>query len=67
MYPDYIMEDVRQSLGYEEDDSTVDKMIYELSKREVFALWLQWQGIIGYEDSILDAVENIYNIDLERR
>ena len=35
MYPDYIIEDVRQSLGYEEDDSTVDKMIYELSKREV--------------------------------
>ena len=64
-YPEYIMKAVRQSLGLEENDRTYDDAIEEMPRRVIFRRWLEWQGIIGYGETILAVVEDIYDTYLE--
>lgn len=59
-----IMEDLRQRRGLEEDDTSEDQEILEMSGYDFFSEWLRWQGIIGYEDSILNAIKVAFGIDL---
>lgn len=59
-----IMEDLRQRRGLEEDDTSEDQEILEMSGYEFFSEWLRWQGILGYEDSILNAIKAAFGIDL---
>ena len=59
-YPDSIMRNVRETFGLEPDDTSLDKEINELDPMEVFERWLQWEGIIGYEYRIKEAVNNIF-------
>jgi len=63
-YPEYVMESVRQNLGLEADDMSMDSEINGMSKREVFARCLEWEGIIGYEYKILSLVSEIFGVDL---
>ena len=65
--PEYLKRSIRQALGYEEDDSSVDKEIELMSPREAFSYWLQWEGILGYTDKILSAIEDIYGCNFEER
>ena len=64
-YSEYILSCVRQSLGYEADDKQADEEIESMEKSEIFERYLQWQGIIGYGDTLLRVIENIYDIELE--
>lgn len=63
-YPEYIMQNVRQNLGLESDDTSMDSEINNMSKREVFARCLEWEGIIGYEYKILSLINEIFCVDL---
>lgn len=63
-YPDYILRDVRQNMGVEPDDESRDDEIRTMSPTEIFDKWLEWQGIIGYSHRILNAIEEIFDIDL---
>lgn len=64
IYPEYVMKNVRQNLGLEPDDTSMDSEINDMSKREVFARCLEWEGIIGYEYKILSLVSEIFGVDL---
>ena len=59
-----IMKDLRQRRGLEEDDTSEDQEILKMSGYEFFSEWLRWQGIYGYEDSILNAIKVAFGIDL---
>lgn len=61
-YSNYIMRCVRQNLGLEPNDTSRDKEILTMTPREVFDKWLEWQGIIGYGEIIISAIENIFNV-----
>lgn len=61
-----IMEDLRQRRGLDEDDTSEDQEILEMSGYEFFSEWLRWQGIYGYEDSILNTIKVAFGIDLMR-
>ena len=51
---------VRMYLGCEEsDDESHDAEIATMSEMEVFRSYLVWEGIIGYEYQIWNAVESI--------
>lgn len=66
MYSPYIMYNVRQALGYDSDDDSKDSEICKTySKMEILALFLQWEGILGYEYKIRNAVEDIFEVELE--
>ena len=67
MYPDYIMENVRQALGREADDTTADQVIMNMEPIDVLGYYWQWKGIIGYELEILESVCDIFGIDLEEK
>ena len=65
MYAEWIYKAVRQNLGLEPDDTSQDEEINAMSKQEVFDRFLTWQGIIGYSNRILSALEKIYGVDFE--
>lgn len=65
VYPEWIMNKVRQSLGLEPGDMTRDGEINNMSHHEVFKRCLEWEGIIGYDYTLRGWVNDIYGIMLE--
>lgn len=63
-YSEWIMEDVRQNLGLEADDVSRDNDINEMSKDEIFERILEWDGLIGYLETIKGWITEIYNVKL---
>ena len=59
-----IMKDLRQRRGLDEDDTSEDQEILEMSGYEFFSEWLRWEGIYGYEDKILNVIKIAFGIDL---
>ena len=55
-YSDFIMRAVRQNIGLEEDDTSRDEEIMEMSGEEIVDRYLTWNGIIGYTSYIIDVV-----------
>lgn len=55
-----VLGSVRQNLGAQSDDDTSrDDQITPMGQQEVFKRYLEWNGIIGYDREIWDAVESI--------
>ena len=59
-----IMEELRQVMGLDEDDSSIDEEILRMSGFEFLNKWLEWNGIIGWTGSILNVIQMAYGIDL---
>lgn len=67
VYNDDVMKAVKQSLGYEEDDTTRDEVIMEMPKEDVFQRYCQWNGLLGgWYQLLIDAVESIYEVELRQ-
>lgn len=66
MYPS-VIEDVRRNLGLKPEDQSEDERIAQMTRREVFRRHLAWNGIFGYEGKILNAVSEIYQVELEEK
>lgn len=64
MYPDYIMEKVRQRLGLEEWDTSRDHEINNMSHDTLFKHCLEWEGIIGYDYTIRNFIIDIYGVQI---
>ena len=62
-YPS-VIEAVRQNMGLEKDDESRDEEILQMSRDEVFRRFMTWNGIIGYEGTIKEAIEEIYKVEL---
>ena len=65
VYPSNIMGFVRGMLGLDSSDTSRDEEIANMSKGEVFAKVLQWEGIIGYDYKILVWIKEIYGVNVE--
>ena len=59
-----IMEAIRQRLDLEKDDTSRDEYIMSLDKRTVFRKYCEWNGLLGWLDNILSAIEYIFDIRL---
>lgn len=64
-YPEDIMQYVRQRLGADQYDDSKDAEINGMSANAVFDHVCEWNGLIGYADTIRRWVEGIYKIDLD--
>ena len=62
-YPS-VIEAVRQNMGLEKDDESRDEEILQMSRDEVCRRFMTWNGIIGYEGTIKEAIEEIYKVEL---
>lgn len=58
------MEAIRKRLDLEKDDTSRDEYIMSLDKRTVFREYCEWNGLLGWSDSILSAIEYIFDIRL---
>jgi hypothetical protein len=58
-------EDIKDFLIEEAEYST--ERVEEFSNFQLFTAWLQYNGIIGYADDILDTIEAIYDVKLQDR
>lgn len=66
IYPDNIMRNVRQNLGLDELDISRDDEIMSMAKQDVFNRYCEWNGLLGgYGYSLLNIVEDIYDINLQ--
>lgn len=65
-YPENIMRMVRGNLDLEHDDTSRDGEIEAMSKHEVLNRVCEWEGIIGYGDTIIKWINQIYRIDLNK-
>ena len=63
-YSERVMQNVRENMGLEPNDTSQDKFIEALGRHEVFDRFLTWEGIIGYTNKIEDAISDIYNVNL---
>jgi len=65
MYPQHIIEAVREHLDLEPNDTSLDMEIANMSKNEVFKHVVSWNGLIGgYDFTIKGWIRSIYGIDL---
>lgn len=64
-YFSYIMETVRQNLGLEADDTSRDNEINEMERDEILDRVCEWEGLIGYGDTIKSWIEDIWGISLD--
>ncbi|WP_144537093.1 hypothetical protein [Bacillus thuringiensis] len=67
IYPLHLIETVRQSLGLQKDDTSMDNTILEMNSSEVFACVVQWNGLLGeYDVTIKGWIKDIYGLDLDK-
>lgn len=64
-YPDDIMEMAREYNDLNADNTSKDEMINGMSASDMFALVLNWNGFINSADTIVQWVNDIYDIDLD--
>lgn len=64
-YPEYIMCYVRQSLGLQADDASEDDAINAMSGTEIFSRVCDWNGLLGYGDTIRVWIKDIFGKDLK--
>ena len=64
MYPDEIMNYVRQNMGLEKWDNSKDEIIFKMSKNEVFDKVCEWNGLFGYSETLRQWLKDIYGIKL---
>ena len=63
-YPENIMRMVRESLDLEPDDTRRDGEIDLMTNREIFEAICNYEGLIGYADTIIGWINQIYGVDL---
>jgi len=64
--PDYILEDARQNVPMRANyDEYSDEQLSGKSKRQIFDHYLSYNGIIGFSDTILNVVEDLFNVKLK--
>lgn len=63
--PEHTMEIMRQRRYLGEYDESEDEEILKMSGAEFLEEWLEWEGIHGYIDELLEVIEMAYGIDLE--
>ena len=47
------------------DDAEYDEQeVMNMTPYELIDKWLEWEGIIGYTEDILEAVSEVYDVEL---
>ena len=64
--PDYILEDIRRNIPFGKKEPFTNEELSIKTKKQLLEHFLAWNGIIGYSDTIIDAVECIFEIELDQ-
>lgn len=66
-YPEYILRTLRQREDLEETDTSMDDKFNNYSPNKAFKEMLEWEGIIGWDNTIKSWIRDIYGVDLNDR
>ena len=66
MYPEYIMRNLREYHGLDEDDTSRDEEFQAMSPSEALIACLEYEGICGYGEWLFNRIADIYGINLGR-
>jgi hypothetical protein len=58
------MKAVRQNLGLDEQDTTMDNRINSMSHDEILDCVTEWEGLIHYGPTIKQWIQDIYHVKL---
>ena len=64
-YPEYIMCYVRQYLGLNPNDTSEDDAINAMAESEIFSRVCDWNGLLGYGDTIRVWIKDVFGKDLK--
>lgn len=59
-YSNYLMRSIRQNMGLDEDDTSRDDAIMEMDSYELLDRFLEYEGIIGYTQKIVNILKEIF-------
>lgn len=60
MLSHYIINDIREALGVDRDDTSLDEEIMAMSPEEQFNLWCQWNGLLGWSYKLKTVVLELF-------
>lgn len=63
-YPTYIYEIIRQNLGEDKYDISIDDIINNMDSDEVFKRVCIWNNIVNFDTTIKNWVKDIYGVTL---
>ena len=63
-YPTYIYEIIRQNLGEDKYDISIDDIINDMDSDEVFKRVCIWNNLVNFDTTIKNWVKDIYGITL---
>lgn len=64
-YPDWMMRKLREAIAEDENDTSKDEYISQMSPVSAFKHLLEYEGIIGYDNEILSWIEGLFKIRLD--
>lgn len=64
-YPGYIMRKLRQRRGLEPDNVSSDEILNNFSPQQAFKEVLSWEGLINWDETIKEWINDIYGINID--
>ena len=64
-YPDYIMRKLRQRRWLEPNDISSDEILNNFSPQQAFKEVLSWEGLINWDETIKEWINDIYSINID--
>lgn len=65
-YPEHILAALREWHDMERDDTSRDEEFQQESPEDVFGIIMHYEGIVGYTNTILGWVAEIFKVQLNR-
>ncbi len=65
MYPEYIMESLREYHGLDADDTSRDEEFQAMCPQEALVACMEYEGICGYGYWLFNRIADIYGIHLD--
>lgn len=47
------------------DFNSLDEALKQYSKKEIFDIWLKYEGISGYTSAIYNVINKLYDLDIK--
>ena len=66
LLPTHVIEALRQRFNVEPDDSSKDEEIMKLSASELHREYCMWNGLIGWSQLLIDALDSIREVKNRR-
>jgi hypothetical protein len=76
--PEFVLKDLRESEkydnfsrevkgGYTKSNDEIEEEINQMSPDEIIKNWLEWNGMMDYQEKLMQLIESAFQVKLERK